>query len=47
MALLIDRFLQHHLPEPVRVASRTIGTVTLLSAIVCLLVYMVHDRLNS
>jgi len=47
MALIIDRFAQHHLPEPVRVVSQTTGTVVLLSAIVCLLVYMVYDRLNS
>ena len=47
LALLIDGFLQHHLPEPVRVVAATIGTVTLLSAIVCLLAYMAYDRLNS
>ena len=47
MALIIDGFAQHQLPEPVRIVSQTTGTVVLLSAIVCLLVYMVYDRLNS
>ena len=47
MAVLIDRFTQHHLPESARIVSQTIGTVTLLSAIVFLVAYMVYDRLNS
>jgi hypothetical protein len=47
IALLIDGFLQHHLPEPVRIVSATIGTATLLAAIACLLAYMAYDRLNS